>query len=127
MSASNYAEAKIADHMLGTTAWTMPTGVYIKLHLAGDPLEDGTGVPAVESTRKVVTFGAASVGTGIATSNLAAEWTSVSTTETYENFSLWDAVTGGNCLATGALTGAVAVTAGDNFTIASGDLTVTVS
>ena len=41
MSISNYAENKILEHTTGTTAWTMPTDVYVKLH-TGDPGEAAT-------------------------------------------------------------------------------------
>ena len=121
-AASNYAELKILDHMLGTTAWTMPTGVYMKLHI-GAAGEDGTANAATETTRKAVTFNSAASG---ATANDAAiTWTSVSTTETYSDFSLWDDPTAGNCLINGALGSSVAVTAGDTFEIAIGDLDIT--
>jgi len=125
MSATNYLEAKVADHVLGTTTYTKPTAVYVKLH-TGDPGEDATANAAGETTRKVVTFGAASNPGGVATSNSACDWTSVSTSETYSYFSIWDASTAGNPLVSGALTASVAVTAGDNFSIPSGSLTVTV-
>ena len=121
-AASDYAELKILDHLLGTTAWTMPSGCYMKLHI-GAAGEDGTANAATEATRKAVTFDAAAAG---ATANDAAiTWTSVSTTETYSHFSLWDASTAGNCLIVGALGSSVAVTAGDTFEIAIGDLDIT--
>ncbi len=100
---------------------TVSSSCNIKLHL-GDPGEAGTGNPAGETTRKAVTFGASSSGT--ATSDSAAEWTNVSDSETYSHVSLWDDITAGNHLWYGALTAGVAVTAADNFTIAIGDLTV---
>ena len=116
MSISNYAELKILDHTTGTAAWTMPTNVYIKLHL-GDPGEDATSNAAVEDTRKVSAWAAASSG-AIAT-NATIEWTDVSTTETYTHWSAWDASTAGNALWTGALSASAAVTAGDTFQITS--------
>jgi hypothetical protein len=114
MSISNYAELKILDHTTGTAAWTMPTNVYIKLHL-GDPGEDATSNAAVEDTRKVSAWDAAASG-AIATS-ATIEWTDVSTTETYTHWSAWDASTAGNALWTGALSASAAVTAGDTFQI----------
>ena len=114
MSISNYAENKILDHTTGTAAWTMPTNVYIKLHL-GDPGEDATSNAAVEDTRKVSAWDAAA--SGAITTSATIEWTNVSTTETYTHWSAWDASTAGNALWTGALSAPAAVTAGDTFQI----------
>ena len=116
MSISNYTELKILDHTTGTASWTMPSGVYIKLH-TGDPGEAGTSNAATETTRKVVTFSAAASGS--ISSAATVEWTNVSTTETYSHWSLWDNATTGNCLWAGALSSSAAVTAGDTFQITS--------
>ena len=114
MSISNYAELKILEHTTGTTAWTIPTDVYVQLH-TGDAGEDGTSNAATEDTRKEAAWAAASSGS-IATS-ATLEWTNVAATETYSHWSLWDASTAGNCLWTGALSSSAAVTAGDTFQI----------
>jgi hypothetical protein len=116
MSISNYAELKILEHTTGTTAWTIPSDVYVKLH-TGDAGEDGTSNAASEATRKVASWAAASSGS-IAT-DATLEWTNVAATETYSHWSLWDALTSGNCLWTGALSSSAAVTAGDTFQITS--------
>ena len=114
MSISNYAELKILDHTTGRSAWTIPTAVYVKLHLS-DPGEAATSGAAVEATRKVASWAVAASG-AIATS-ATVEWTNVSTTETYTHWSLWDASTAGNALWTGALSTSASVTAGDTFQI----------
>jgi hypothetical protein len=114
MSISNYAELKILEHTTGKTAWTMPTTTYVKLHLA-DSGEDGTVSPAVNTSRQAVTWATAASGSIASSATLT--WTSVSTTETYSHWSLWDASTSGNCLWTGALSSSAAVTAGDTFQI----------
>ena len=121
MSISNYAELEILDHLTGTASWTAPAAVYIKLH-TGDPGEDCTSNAAAETTRKAVTFSAAS--SGAITSSATVEWTNVSTTETYSHWSLWDAATGGNPLWYGALSSSAAVTAGDTFQITQLQLTL---
>lgn len=117
MSLSNYLEDELLDHIRGA-AFTVPAGLYVKLHL-GDPGEAGTTNPAVEATRKAVTFAAASGGSMAATGSPVAEWTSVSTTETYTHFSVWDASTAGNCLGAGSLSASAAMTAGDTFQLTS--------
>ena len=116
MSISNYAELKILEHTTGKTAWTIPTNVYIKLH-TGDAGEAGTTNAASETTRKVAAWATASAG-AIATS-ATLEWTNVAATETYTHWSMWDDVSAGNCLWTGALSSSAAVTAGDTFQITS--------
>lgn len=121
MSISNYAENKILDHLTGTTSWTAPSAVYIKLH-TGDPGEDGTSNAATETTREEATFSAASSGS-IAT-DATVEWTNVSTSETYSHWSAWDNVSAGNCLWTGSLSSSASVTAGDTFQITSLTLTL---
>jgi len=116
MSISNYAELKILEHTTGKTAWTIPTNVYIKLH-TGDAGEAGTSNAASETTRKVAAWATAASGS-IATS-ATLEWTNVAATETYSHWSMWDDVSAGNCLWTGALSSSAAVTAGDTFQITS--------
>lgn len=114
MSISNYAELKLLDTLRNVSFSVANT--YIKLH-TGDPGEAATSNAATEATRKVVTWSAAASGS-IVTSSVA-EWTNVSTTETYSHWSLWDASTAGNALWTGALSSSAAVTAGDTFQITS--------
>lgn len=116
MSISNYAELKILDHLTGTTSWTAPSTVYIKLH-TGDAGEAGTTNAATETTRKAASWSAASSGSISTSATL--EWTNVAATETYSHWSAWDNSTAGNCLWTGALSSSAAVTAGDTFQITS--------
>lgn len=119
MTISDYAELAFLNSLRNSSFAV--ANVYIKLH-TGDPGEAGTGNAAGETTRKVVTFAAASAGA--MASNADAAWTNVSTSETYSHISLWDASTAGNCLWSGALTASKTVVAGDNFTIPSGSLTL---
>ena len=114
MSISNYAENKLLDTLRNQTFSV--TTAYVKLH-TGDPGEDGTNNAATETTRKAVTWSAASSGSMASSATL--EWTNVSTTETYSHWSLWDTSTAGNCLWKGALSSSAAVTAGDTFQITS--------
>jgi len=125
-AASNYLENELLDHALGTGSWTMPADVYVQLH-TDDPGEACTSSVAGETSRVIATFAASSGGT--ASSNADIDWTSVSTSETYTHLSLWDNSTpgAGNALFYGAFSSSIAVTAGDNFTIASGGLDVTLA
>lgn len=100
------------------TALTQP--IYLKLH-TGDPGSAGTANAAGNTTRKSVSFGAAA--SGVCSNDAAISWTSgeVTTSEDYTHWSLWSASTAGTFYMSGTLT-ANAVTAGDTFTIAIGDL-----
>lgn len=113
----------ILDALLNNTAWSQPATVYAQLH-TGDPGAAGTSNIATETTRKAVSFGSSSGGS--CSSDADTSWTSVAGSEDYTHYSLWDAATDGNFLESGTVT-ANAVTAGDTFTIASGDITLTLS
>jgi len=119
MSISNYAENKLLD-TIGGTSFSVTTA-YLQLH-TGDPGEDCTSNAATESTRKAVSFSAASSGS--MASSATVEWTNVSTTETVTHWSLWDASSAGNALWSGALASSAALTAGDTFQITSLTLTL---
>lgn len=128
MSISNYLEEAWLKTIRGGgngTTFTAVSAVYVKLH-TGDPGEDCTANAAGNTTRQAVTFAAPSNPAGTMASNADVTWTSVSTSETYSYFSLWDASTSGNPLGSGALT-ANAVTSGDTFTITSGQLSWTLA
>lgn len=115
MSISNYAELALLDTLRNTSFAVAAT--YVKLH-TGDPGEDGTANAATETTRKAVSFAAASAGS-MASTGGAVEWTSVPAAETFSHWSLWDASTAGNCLWTGALSSSATVAIADTFQITS--------
>lgn len=98
---------------------------YIQLH-TGAPGPAGTSNVAGNATRKQVTWGAASNGT--VSNSAAVEWSTgeVDTSEDYTHFTLWSAASSGNFGASGTIT-ANPVTSGDEFTIGSGDLNLTLS
>ena len=119
MSITNYAENKLLD-TLRNQSFAVTTA-YVKLH-TGDPGEDATNNAATETTRKAVTWSAASGGSLASSATL--EWTNVAATETYSHWSLWDNASAGNPLWKGALSSSAAVTAGDTFQITSLTLTL---
>lgn len=121
MSVSNYYETKLVAGLKNESAAVAE--VFVKLH-KGDPGEEGTSEAAGETTRKKVTWKAASGGS--IKNEAALEWTSVSTSETYKYVSLWDASTAGNCLWSGALEAEKAVSSGDTFKIAAEGLVVSI-
>lgn len=119
MSVANYAENKLLD-VFSNNSFAVTT-CYVKLH-TGDPGEDGTSNAATETTRKSVSWNAASGGSK--TSSATLTWTNVAASETYSHWSMWDNSTGGNCLWTGSLSSNATVTAGDTFEITSLSLSI---
>jgi hypothetical protein len=112
----------ILDAIGNNTSYAIATP-YVQLHV-GDPGAAGTSNVATETTRKLVSFGAASGG---AISNDAAiTWTGVAGTEDFTHWTLWTASSGGTFIGSGTVT-ANAVVAGDTFTIPTGDLDITLT
>lgn len=97
---------------------------WVKLHVTGEPGAAGTANPATETDRQQAVFGATAAGAF--TSTAAVTWTNVAASEDYLYFTVWTASTAGIFGWSGTIT-ANAVTAGDTFTIAAGDLDTSVT
>lgn len=113
---------QMLDALVGRTTYTANAAFYCKLH-TGSPGSAGTTNAATETTRQAVTFGSAAAS-GSISNTAAVTWTSVSTTETVTHVSFWTASTAGTFLGADDLPSPVALTAGNNLTIAIGDLTL---
>lgn len=131
MSASNFLELELLDHVLGNAAYTAPATVYISLH-TGDPGETGASEVASSNgyAREPVTndatnwpaavAGAKSNGTLITMDTpTGAGWGLVT------HFGIWDAATTGNFLFGGALAVSNTINAGNVVTFPIGDIDVT--
>ena len=114
----------ILDALCRSVAYSDPAGFYVKLH-TGDPGAAGATAAAGETTRQAVTFSAASGGA--ITNSAAVTWTNVSTTETISHVSFWSAAVAGTFLGSDALNSSRALTAGDTFEIAIGDLDLSIT
>ena len=108
---------------LGNATSFSVTTAYVKLHV-GDPGANGTGNAATETTRKAVSFAAASAGA--LASDADVTWTNIAGSQDATHFTAWDNATTGNFLFSGTITGN-AYTAGDTYTISSGGLTVSLT
>jgi hypothetical protein len=119
--------AAIANDILDALArndalTTIPlAAVWLKLHI-GDPGAAGTANAAADTTRHQATFGSVASGGSIA-NTVDITWSTgeVTTSEDYSHYSAWSASTAGTFQWSGLIT-ANAVTAGDQFTIPSGSL-----
>lgn len=119
---STYLANSFLDSLGNATAFSV-SNVYVKLHTA-DPGSDGTANPALETTRKAVSFGSATAG-GLS-SDSAITWTNIVGSEDATFFTAWDSLTAGNFLFSGTITGNP-YTAGDTYTISSSALTVSLT
>ena len=121
---TNYLENKLLDHFLGTTAYTMPSPVYVALFtVAPGDAGGGTEVTGGSYARQTAAFTAASSG---ATSNSAnIDFTGMPAATTVA-IALFDASTSGNMLVHGTLTTNKQTDAGDTLRIATGDLDISI-
>lgn len=108
---------------LGNATSFSVTTAYVKLHV-GDPGANGTSNAATETTRKSVSFAAAS--NGALASDADVSWTNIAGSQDATHFTAWDSETAGNFLFSGTITGN-AYTAGDTYTISSAGLTVSLT
>lgn len=124
MSLSNHAEDLLLDYLFGVSV-TQPPGIFVALH-DGDPGETGANeVTTSEDSayaRKVVTMGASSSGQVLSTS--AVTWTAGTVAADFDvtHASIWDTITGGNCLIIGALTATRTITGGTVLTFEIGEI-----
>lgn len=122
---SDYLEKALLDHSLANVPYAPPPLHYVSLHTAS-PGESGTPSGEVAGgsyARAMATFAAATLGAGTTSNTNALAFTSMpAVTVTF--VAVYDAATGGNMLYYGALTTAVAVTAGGTFVINAGGMSV---
>lgn len=123
MSFSNYLENKVLLHVFGATAYTAPSTLYVAL-FTSDPGETGSGteVSGGSYARQTIAF----TVTGNQASNTAAvEFpTATASWGTITYAAIYDAVSGGNLLAYGALTTSKTIASGDVLRIPAGDFDI---
>jgi hypothetical protein len=122
---SNYLENALINATLRNTAYTSPATVYVGLYTS-DPTDANTGteVSGGSYTRTAVTMGAPSGG--VSTNSAAVTFpTATGTWGTVGWIGILDDSTSGNLLYHTPLTASKSITSGDIFTIAIGNLSVT--
>ncbi len=141
MSATNYLENKLADHLFRTTTYSQPAALYVGLFTA-TPSDTGGGTEVSGGSYARVqnnpgnanwngTHGSTtgvSSGTGGQISNavLLSFPAPTGTWGTVTHFGIFDASSGGNLLFYGALTSSRLIQSGDGAPVfAAGSLTVT--
>jgi len=126
-SFSDYWENKILDHIFGKTSYT-PATIYVGLSTA-DPLDDASGlaepsgngyarVQTAASDWNVATNGTVDNANDITFPEATGSWGTIT------HFALFDAATGGNILAHGALSASKTIGSGDTAKFDVGGLDV---
>ena len=110
------------DALANNTSYAVAQ-VYIKLH-TGDPGAAGTANAATETTRKSASFGVAVAGA--INSDADISWTNIAGSQDASHFTAWDNISAGNFLFSGNIT-ANPYTAGDTYTISSGNLSASLT
>ena len=135
-AASNYTENKVLDHVLGTTAFTQPSTVYLALFTntsgnAATNLEAGTITDEVSTSgsaygRQSIAFGSASGGS--ASNSATVTFTAATSTwGSITHVAIMDTSTSGNVLFWGAVTTAKTIESGDTFQVSSGNLSISLA
>lgn len=135
MAFSQYLADKILVWVKGTTFPSALSTVYVQLH-SGDPGTAGadnvvqstvTG-SANRTSIATSTFSSVTSATGggfqITNNSSVQITTNASGSATVTHFGVWDAVTGGNFLASGTLTSSVDVVSGDTVQFNAGALAI---
>jgi hypothetical protein len=118
MSLSNYLETALLNHAFRGSAYSQPAGLYLAL-FTSDPGEAGGGTEVSGGSYARQSFSGSVAGdTFTATANIdfpaaTANWGTVS------HVGIFDAASGGNLLASGALAAARSIGSGDIFREAS--------
>ncbi len=126
LSAANTANAwlnVLRGNSAGTT-FTAPAVQAAKLHTADPGASGTTAAAAGDTTRKALTFNAASAGSMALTSSPAV-WTNGGTSETISHISVWDSTTAGNFQYSAALTASQAWVSTNTFQLTSLTISLT--
>lgn len=116
-----YLDNKVVDHVFGAGTLAKPT-LYLALTVGGTEVSNTGGTNYI---RKVVTFditaGAASLHADTDFPVAGTNW------GTIDGAAIWDAVSGGNMLASGTLAVTKTINTGDIFRAPANSVTVTVA
>lgn len=124
MSFSNYLETEILDHVFGGNAYTAPSTLYLALYTAA-PSDTGGGTE-VSGASYARQSAAMTVSGDTATTSASVEFPAAGGSwGTVTHVGVFDALSGGNLLAYGALTASKAIDTGDIFRIPAGSLDIT--
>lgn len=126
---TDFSENKLLEHITGKTAYAKPTNTYLGLFLVV-PADDGTGGTEVASSggyaRVQISWGSASAGSIANNANIRFPSANNATSNwgTILGVGIWDTLTVGNLLWYGSLASSVTINSGDNWTLTTGAVTL---
>tara|TARA_Y100001938_G_scaffold146981_1_gene227133 strand:- start:1257 stop:1640 length:384 start_codon:yes stop_codon:yes gene_type:complete len=124
MSFSNFLELEILDHVFRNSAYTAPSTIHVALFTsAPNDAGGGTEVSGNGYARQSMAFSAASSGS-ISNSGSVEFPTATGSQGTITHVGLFDASSGGNLLAYGALSASKTVDSGDVFRFNASSVTI---
>jgi hypothetical protein len=114
------------DAMCNATAYS-EANTYAELHTA-DPGAAGTTSTSAETTRKVLSFAAASGGAvSLDTTASWTSWPAPANAETISDIAVWDTITGGVFLYSANLASPKTLNTGDTFNLTNITITFTIA
>jgi hypothetical protein len=130
VSASDYLEAAVLDHVFGLASYTAPANLYVALFTAApNDAGGGTEVTGNAYARVQVTNSSSTWTRSVSTISNAIDITfpqpSPSDWGTLTHFALFDASSAGNQIGWNSLTDPTSTSAGTAVKFEAGDLTVT--
>ncbi len=130
MSASDYLEGKVLDHVFGLASYTAPANLYVALFTAApNDAGGGTEVAGNAYARVQVTNSSSTWTRSVSTVSNAIDITfpqpSPSSWGTLTHFGLFDASSAGNLIGWNALTASTSTSAGTAVKFVAGALTIT--
>lgn len=118
---SAYLDNKLVDHAFGAGTYTKPT-LYLALTVAGVEVSTAGGS---NYARQAVTF---DISTNVASLHAQTDFPVAGTNwGTIDGASIYDAVSGGNLLASGALSASKTINTGDIFRAPASSVTITLT
>lgn len=122
---SDYLESALLNHVLRNVSYTPPTTLYLAFYTAA-PTDSGGGTEVTGGSyaRQAVTFAAPTGGAGTSVNSNTITFTSMPAS-TVVAIGILDAASNGNLLLRHTLPTPKTYGAGENVTIAPGDLVVT--
>lgn len=129
-AASDYLENKVLDHVLGGSAYTAPTTLYLALFTSDGGLENNTPGSQTEISggsyaREAVAF---TVSGSTATNSATVTFTAATANwGTITHVAVMDDATPANVLFYGAVTTSKTIESGDTFQVSSGNLSISLA